>query len=124
MKKIGFFGLLTLFLLCFGVTASAALLSPAISVMQEEFEMIKTGVGSNTVSFSEEDFEKVLGDSDFASVKITALPGETEGTLKLGMKSVSVGDIIEREMLAALRFIPAAENCTAVFQFLPHGTDY
>ena len=42
MKKIGFFGLLIFWVLCLGVTVNGAMLSPAISVMQEDFEMIKT----------------------------------------------------------------------------------
>jgi hypothetical protein len=53
MKKIGFFGLLIFWLLCMGMTVSAAMLSPAITVMQDDFEMVKTGVGTNTVSFSQ-----------------------------------------------------------------------
>ena len=124
MKKIGFFGLLIFWVLCLGMTVNAAVLSPAISVMQEDFKMVKTGVGMNTVSFGEEDFADVLGESDFTGIEIKTLPDTADGILKLGMQDVSEGDIIEREMLAALRFIPAEEGKTAVFNFLPHGTDY
>ena len=124
MKKIGFFGLLIFWMLCLGITANGAALSPAITVMQDDFEMIKTGVGTNTVSFGEEDFEALLGASDFTGVKIQSLPDDSDGVLKLGMKTLVQGDVIEREMLAALRFIPAEEGKTAVFHFLPLGTEY
>jgi len=124
MKKIGFFGLLIFWLLCMGMTVNAAMLSPAISVMQEDFEMIKTGVGSNTVSFSEEDFVNVLGESAFTGIVIQSLPAPTDGVLKLGTQDVAEGQTVERNMLAALRFIPAGEGCTAVFNFLPCEASY
>ena len=124
MKKIGFFGLLIFWLLCLSMTVNAAMLSPAISVMQEDFEMVKTGVGLNSVSFDEEDFISVLGESDFTGITVTGLPDKTDGMLKLGIKDIEEGQIIEREMLAALRFVPAEEGKTAVFDFLPYGTNY
>ena len=124
MKKIGFFGLLIFWLFCFGITVNGAVLSPAITVMQEDFEMIKTGVGTNTVSFGEEDFEALLGASDFTGIKLQSLPSASDGVLKLGTKTLEQEEIIEREMLAALRFIPAEEGKTAVFRFLPMGTEY
>ena len=124
MKKIGFFGLLIFWVLCLGITANGAVLSPAITVMQDDFEMIKTGVGINTVSFGEEDFEALLGTSDFTGIRLQSLPAASDGVLKFGMKTLEQGDVIEREMLAALRFIPAEEGKTAVFHFLPLGTEY
>ena len=124
MKKIGFFVLLIFWLLCMGMTVNAAMLSPAISVMQEDFEMIKTGVGTNTVSFSEEDFASMLGDSCFTAITIQSLPDSTDGILKLGMRDVENGQVIERNMLDALRFIPAEPGKTAVFNFVPCETDY
>ena len=83
MKKIGFFGLLIFWLFCLGLTVNGAMLSPAIAVMQEDFEMIKTGVGTNTVSFGEEDFEELFGASDFTGIKLQSLPDDSDGVLKL-----------------------------------------
>lgn len=75
MKKVGITFFILSILLCFGITASAAgILSPAISVMQEEVGMIKTGIGTNTVSFTASDFENALGTTDFTAVEITSLP--------------------------------------------------
>ena len=124
MKKIGFFGLCIFWLLCMGMTANAALLSPAISVIQDDFEMIKTGVGTNTVSFSKENFTSVLGDTDFSGIAVQTLPDPADGVLMLGMEAVQQGQVIEKNMLDALRFLPADEGKTAVFHFLPGGTDY
>lgn len=124
MKKIGFFGLLIFWVLCLGMTVNAAMLTPAISVLQEEHTMVKTGVGLNSVAFDEEDFTSLLGNSDFTGITVKALPAASDGILKLGAKDVSEGQTVEREMLGALRFVPAEEGKTAVFDFLPHGTDY
>ena len=124
MKKIGFFGLLIFWLLCMGITVSAAPLSPAITVMQEDFEMIKTGVGSNTVSFSQEDFAKLLGDNGFSGIVIQSLPNPSDGVLKLGSQDIAEGQQIEKNMLAALRFIPAEPGKTATFHFMPCAREY
>ena len=124
MKKIGFFGLLIFWLLCLGMTANAALLSPAISVMQDDFEIIKTGVGINTVSFSREDFTAVVGDANLSGIVIQSLPDPSDGVLKLGTQAVAEGQIIEAAMLDALRFIPAEQGKTAIFNFLPCESDY
>jgi hypothetical protein len=124
MKKIGFFGLLIFWLLCMGITVSASPLSPAITVMQEDFEMIKTGVGSNTVSFSQEDFEKLLGNNGFSGIVIQSIPNPSDGILKLGSQDITEGQQIEKTMLAALRFIPAEPGKTATFHFMPCATEY
>ena len=124
MKKIGFFGLLIFWLLCFGMTANAALLSPAISVMQDDFEIIKTGVGTNTVSFSRDDFTSALGNDALSGIVISKLPDPADGVLKLGTEDIAQGQIIESAMLDALRFIPSEQGKTAVFDFSPCGTDY
>ena len=124
MKKIGFFGLLIFWVLCLGITVQAAPLSPAIPVLQEDIRMVKTGVGLNSVSFGEEDFTRLLGESAFTGVAITKLPDAADGVLKLGAKDIAEGEIIERARLEALRFVPAAEGKTAVFDFLPQGTVY
>lgn len=86
--------------------------------------MVKTGVGTNTVSFSAEDFTSVLGDGDFRGIVIQSLPDPADGVLQLGMNDVAEGQTIEKNMLEALRFIPAEPGKTAVFDFIPCETDY
>ena len=125
MKKVGITFFILSILLCFGITASAAgILSPAISVMQEEVGMIKTGVGTNTVSFTAADFENALGSTDFTAVEITSLPAVSDGVLKLGAVDVTPGQVIPYAALAALRFLPAEAGKTATFQFKPYGDSY
>ncbi len=124
MKKIGFFGLLIFWLLCLGMTVNAALLSPAISVMQDDVEIIKTGVGTNTVSFSREDFTSALGNTALSGIVIRHLPDPSDGVLKLGTEDICEGQFIAPDMLDALRFVPAEQGKTAVFDFSPCETDY
>ena len=124
MKKIGFLGLLIFWTLCFGITAQAAVLSPAISILQDDFGMIKTGVGTNSVSFDEEDFTTLIGDDGFTQITVSALPDASDGVLKMGARMVEQGETITRERLEALRFVPAEEGKTAVFSFMPDGNDY
>ena len=124
MKKLGFFGLLIFWTLCFAVTAQAAVLSPAIAVLQDDFEMIKTGVGKNSVSFDEEDFTSLVGHEAFTEITVSVLPDPEKGVLKMGAREVEEGEIIPKERLEALRFVPAEEGATAVFSFMPNGIGY
>jgi uncharacterized membrane protein YkvI len=55
--------------------------------------MVKTGVGLNSVSFGEEDFTRLLGESAFTGVAITKLPDAADGVLKLGAKDIAEGEI-------------------------------
>ncbi len=124
-KKLGIWGctLAAVMLLCVSVHA-ADVLSPAISILQEECTVIKTGVGKNTVTFSEEDFLPVFGESDFLGIVVTKLPSLSDGVLKLGALDIGEGQIIARESIKALRFIPSEAGKTAVFGFLPYGENY
>ena len=125
MKKICFLGLFSFLFLTIGMNLHAeGLLSPAISVLQEDVQIIKTGVGTNTVSFTAEDFAEAFGDTQLIGVEIKSLPDEADGTLKLGAADVTVGQFISREAIAALRFIPAEAGKTASFTFKPYGNSY
>ncbi len=123
-KKLVILGLLAVLLSVFALSVQAGMLSPAIGVMQKECGMIKTGVGSNTVSFSKEDFKTVFGESEPLGIVITELPALSDGVLKLGVLDVYEGQIIAGNALGALRFVPASAGKTATFGFLPYGESY
>ena len=125
MKKIYFLGLLLSVFLIFPLAVHAGgLLSPAISVLQEDVQMIKTGVGKNTVSFTSADFAEVFGDVAYVGVEIASLPSDADGVLKLGSLDVSEGQFISYDAIEALRFIPADSGATASFTFKPYGDAY
>ena len=56
MKKLLIFGISIILVFSLAVSAGAALLSPGISVLQNEVKMQKNGVAGNTVTFSAADF--------------------------------------------------------------------
>ena len=125
MKKLGIFGCVLVFSLMLAMSVQAAgLLSPAIDVLQEDCAVLKTGVGKNTVTFSEEDFLSVFGESEFLGIVVTELPSLSDGVLKLGAVDVGEGQIIAKNAIKALRFIPAEAGKTASFGFLPYGKSY
>lgn len=99
-------------------TASAsAIVSPALNVLSKRNTLIKSGLVYSDIYFSEQDFKKCLGLSAVDSVKVSALPPESDGVLKLGTLQVAEGQTIRSEYLSVLRFVPANEqvhytNCT------------
>ena len=107
------------------ITASAsAIVSPALNVLSKRNTLIKSGLVYSDIYFSEQDFKKCLGLSAVDSVKVSALPPESEGVLKLGTLQVAEGQTIRSEYLSVLRFVPANEqvhytNCT----FTHDGTE-
>ncbi|MGM9664074.1 MAG: Ig-like domain-containing protein [Eubacteriales bacterium] len=122
MKKINI--LLTVFLLvmlmCLSLSA-ADLLSPAISVMQNETRLIKTCIGENAAHFTAYDFDSVLG-MQAGSAVITELPSSEAGTLKLGEADVLPGQIITREEFEELVFVPSGgEEATFRFRLIESG---
>lgn len=93
------------------VTASAsAIVSPALNVLSKQNTLIKSGLVYSDIYFSEQDFKKCLGLSAVDSVKVCALPPESDGTLKLGTLQVAEGQTIRSEYLSILRFVPANEQ--------------
>lgn len=100
------------------ITASAsAIVSPALNVLSKRNTLIKSGLVYSDIYFSEQDFKKCLGLSAVDSVKVSALPPESDGALKLGTLQVAEGQTIRSEYLSVLRFVPANEqvhytNCT------------
>lgn len=124
MKKLFISAILTSLLLCFSVSAKAALLSPGLSIIQQSVTMEKSGVAKNTVTFSAEDFENALGVDEISAVKITSLPDESTGKLKLGDDDVAAGDVIANEKISSLRFVPAENGAVATFGFVPYESEY
>lgn len=124
MKKLLIFGVSLVFAFCLAINAGAALLSPGISVLQNEVKMQKNGVAGNTVTFSAADFAEALGTRRVMGIKITSLPTPECGELVLGEAPVSVGDVIAAEELSLLSFTPAEKGAGASFGFLPVGGAY
>lgn len=107
---------------CISLTAFAVSLSPGLDVIRSSMKMVKTSVGENSVSFTAADFENFLGVKP-EKIKIVSLPSEKAGKLMFGEKEVSAGDEIDISSVSALRFVPAAKEVSAGFEFSAGNDD-
>lgn len=102
-------------------------LSPAIRILAARSVMRKSGVcGTDAaVTFSQEDFAKVLGYTP-SSVVITSLPDRAAGVLKLGTLDIAVNTALSSSAMNSLRFVPTDEEkaVTASFMFTAAGKVY
>lgn len=114
---------ITILLVCiFCITAYAgAVLSPAVSILQKDTQVIKTCVGGDNVYFEAEDFEKVLNVKKIKELTVVALPDVACGVLKLGYGDVTPGQSIPRGYISSLRFIPNENVQSASFTFTADG---
>ncbi|MGN1409757.1 MAG: S-layer homology domain-containing protein [Eubacteriales bacterium] len=110
-------------MLCVSVYAySGGILSPAMRILSEDEMMIKSGLVSGNITFSESDFSHAVGCSvDY--ITITALPPASEGTLYFGDAPASVNQIIGSKSLDKLYFKPASGCTESSFRF-KSGGDY
>ena len=67
-----------------------------IEVIASDTKLIKTGLLGKKLTFNDTDFKAALGIGDFYSVTITTLPEKSEGTLLLGGRMVSEGQVVRR----------------------------
>ncbi len=78
--------------------------SPALDILANDLDFIKTGLINNDITFTADDFRNALGVSSFSSITITSLPRAASGKLYLKSTPVSVGQTISRRHIASLRF--------------------
>lgn len=96
------------------------MLSPALMNLSAEQTMIKSGLVAGTISFDARDFTLAVG-TEPSTVTITALPPESSGTLYLGDAPVLANQIISRDSLHKLNFVPAKDCTEASFRFKSGG---
>lgn len=112
-----------------GIPASAkagsGILSPGLAVVAEKYGMVKSGLASEDIFFTGEDFADALGVGKVSSVRIRSLPPESAGILKVGSERVEAGDKISRGKLSKLRFVPGgAGECGFTFSVGSDGVVY
>lgn len=88
--------------------ASENIVSPALITIAKNKKLIKSGLKSTDVRFSESDFRQASGLSFVDCVTIISLPSADEGILKLGDVKLSEGDVIPKLKLSYLKFTPAS----------------
>ncbi len=103
--------------------APTAKLSPAFDVIAARQTMVKGGVVSEKVQFTETDFKQCLGVSSLDYIEITKAPEATDGVLTVGSMTVKNGQKIDASLLSMLTFVPSSDEVeTAGFTFC--GDDF
>lgn len=106
-------------------TGAAEPISPALALLAEEAAMAKSGLQFGEISFSADDFARALNRSAVKSITVLSLPPAAEGKLKLGTTEVYAGQVITRNSLDLLRFVPAADAVTqSAFTFSAEESGY
>lgn len=99
-------------------------LSCALSVIANQSKMAKYGIKGNAILFSADDFERSLNVSEIESITLTEVPAITEGSLCLGDKLVSAGQIISRSNIDLLNYRGAGKDFESSFRFKVDGYEY
>lgn len=97
---------------------AAIRLSPALDVLAADLTLTKTGLVSREIAFSPLDFESLLGVGHLSGITVLTLPDPAVGTLYLETTPVMKNQVISRESLSALRFVPTTAeegDCSFVF---------
>lgn len=97
---------------------TAIRLTPALDVLATDLTLTKTGLVAHEILFSPLDFESLLGVGRLSSITVLTLPDAAVGTLYLETTPVMKNQVISRESLSALKFVPATEDtgdCSFVF---------
>lgn len=81
--------------------------SPALNILANKLELIKTAVAGSDIEFSPEDFEEALGVKKLDAITVVTLPSSEYGTLMLGSTTVMKNQTISRKNLSLLRFVPS-----------------
>lgn len=80
--------------------------SNALNIIRNSLELKKTALVNTEITFSPEEFEKILGVKKLSSITIKSLPDISTGVLIAGNQEVTVGQTISRENLKYLRIVP------------------
>ena len=99
-------------------------LSPAIDNLAENIVFTKNGMRSSNVDFSADEFEECVGSSRLASITILVLPDSADGKLMLGNVPVLANQIIPRNKLSKLSFVPensSVKEASFVFGCISSG---
>jgi hypothetical protein len=120
--------------LAVSVTAGTALLfgekeaesltvSAGLQQFADEAYLASAAPLGQSIAFTPEWFDTAMNGGAVSAITVTALPPATEGTLMLGQSTVSKGQIIPRETLSFLSFVPSDGVRESSFSFMPAGLD-
>ena len=111
-------------LLLFGEKDAASLtVSAGLQQLADNALVACAAPAGQSISFTPEWFDTTLGGSAVTAITVTSLPLATEGALRLGHSAVSLGQVIPRETLSFLSFVPNEGVRESSFSFMPTRQD-
>lgn len=117
MKKLFFLIISSVLLLTTVTGAIAAPLSPGLAVLSEADPMVISGVIGEPVRFSSTDFRNHTGLSSYASITVSSLPDESEGTLTVDGKAIEKSTRLSESDCDSLVFTPSEGVTKSEFTF-------
>lgn len=118
MKKTVFTMLIAAMSVLLSLAAGAAVLSPGLDVIANEYEFTVGSLTGETVEFTKEQFSQCSGKDSWEKIKIAALPDEKEGVLRFGDVEATVGQVIGVDNISKLSFEPCDNVSRASFKFV------
>ena len=122
-----------------GVLAAGVTVGTALAFGEKEAESLTVSAGlqqladsaylacaapvGESITFTPSWFDTAMGGGTVSAITVTALPPATEGVLKLGQSTVSLGQVIPRGTLSYLCFVPNEGVRESSFSFMPAGTE-
>ncbi len=104
-------GITAIFLLLPVITIPffAAEISPALDILANELNLVKTSTAGTEIVFSANDFDRALG-VKVDKIIVTTLPDTSAGKLFIGEKEITSGQNITRSSFGKIKFIPAGSG--------------
>ncbi len=118
MKKTVFPMLIALTVMLLTNVVGAAVLSPGLDVIANEYELTVGGISGETVEFTKEQFSQCSGKENWEKIRIATLPDEKEGVLRFGDVEAASGQVIGAENISKLSFEPVNNTESASFEFV------
>ena len=122
MKKALFTLMITLSVILLSTAVGAAVLSPGLEVIANEYDMTVSVIKGEIVQFSPEQFSECAGSEDWEKIKIASLPEEKTGVLLFGDVAATTGQVVSRENIQKLSFEPEEGAESASFDFVFDGS--
>jgi hypothetical protein len=88
---------------------SAVSVSPALDILANELNLVKTATAGSEINFTANDFDRALG-VKVDRITVGTLPDITAGKLYVGQDEVKSGQSINRNGFGKLRFVPSGNG--------------
>ena len=103
--------------------SSFSLLSNAMNVIRGNIELKKSALLNNDITFTAEEFERILGVKKLSHISVTQLPSVSEGVLVLGGVEVLTDQTISRENIKYLRLVPYPDRIGTIKFYFKNISD-